>query len=111
MKRMKIGVAYALPHRQVWLTTEVPDGATVRQAVEHSGLLECFPQLALEQHKLGIFGKFTALDAPVQDGDRIEIYRPLLVDPKTVPKKRKATTGPAPAANGAVAPQPCPAAA
>ena len=87
---MKIGIAYALPHRQVWFDVNLQDGATVKDAIERSGILKQFPDINLEQQKVGIFGKLTKLDAVLADGDRIEIYRPITCDPKTVPRKAKA---------------------
>ena len=87
---MKIGIAYALPQRQVWFDVNLADGATVKEAIERSGILKQFPDINLEQQKIGIFGKLTKLDAVLADGDRVEIYRPITCDPKTVPRKAKA---------------------
>lgn len=87
---MKVGIAYAVPNRQVWLHIEVPDGATVKDAIELSGIRKQFPEIDLEQQKVGIFGKLTKLDAALADGDRVEIYRPIICDPKMVKRKPKA---------------------
>lgn len=87
---MKIGIAYGLPGRQVWLTLELPEGSTVGGAIEASGILKLFPDIDLGQQKVGIFGKLAALDAPLEDGDRVEIYRPVTCDPKSVKRKAKA---------------------
>ena len=87
---MKIGIAYALPQRQVWFDVELPDGATVQDAIDRSGILKQFPDINLEQQKIGIFGKVSKLDAVLNDRDRVEIYRPITCDPKTVPRKAKA---------------------
>jgi len=87
---MKIGIAYALPHRQAWFDIDVSEGTTVQNAIERSGILKQFPEIDLEKNKVGIFGKLTTLDAALNDGDRIEIYRPIICDPKTVPRKAKA---------------------
>ena len=87
---MKIGIAYALPQRQAWFDIEVSDGATVKDAIERSGILKQFPEINLEQNKVGIFGKVSKLDAVLNAGDRVEIYRPITCDPKTVPRKAKA---------------------
>lgn len=84
---MNVGVAYADRFKQVWLKLEVPDGSTIRQAIEHSGLLRQFPEIDLEQQKVGIFGKVTKLDAPVEEGARIEIYRPITADPELVERR------------------------
>ncbi len=86
---MKISIAYASPTRQVWLATEAPDGATVKDAIERSGILKQFPEIDLEQQKVGIFSKLAKLDAALADGDRIEIYRPITCDPKMVKRKAK----------------------
>ena len=70
---MHIGVAYADKFKKAWLKLEVPDGSTVRQAIEHSGLLSQFPDIDLDRQKVGILGKLTKLTAKVSDGDRVEI--------------------------------------
>lgn len=100
---MKIGVAYALPQQQVWMTIEVPDGATVKDAIERSGILRQFPAIDLGQQKVGVFSKLTRLDAVLEDGDRVEIYRPVTCDPKTVPNRAKREEAAAPAEENRVA--------
>ena len=87
---MKIGIAYALPKRQVWFDVELPDGATIQDAINRSGILKQFPDINLEKQKVGIYSKLSKLDAVLSDGDRVEIYRPITCDPKTVPRKAKA---------------------
>ncbi|MEO0034914.1 MAG: hypothetical protein RLZZ501_937 [Pseudomonadota bacterium] len=84
---MKVGVVYATPARQSWLNIDVPDGSTVRDAIERSGILRQFPEIDLETQKVGIFGKATALDAVIEEGARVEIYRPITADPKTVRRR------------------------
>lgn len=84
---MNVGVCYADSDRQLWLRMEVPDSSSVEQAIRHSGILKRFPELDLAVHKVGIFGKLVKLDAPVREGDRIEIYRPIIADPKTVRRR------------------------
>jgi len=84
---MQIGVAYADKFKRTWLTLDVPDGSTVREAIEHSGLLRHYPDIDLAIQRVGIFGKLSKLDAPVSDGDRVEIYRPITVDPETVERR------------------------
>lgn len=86
---MKVGIAYALPHRQTWFNIELPDGATIKDAIERSGILKQFPEINLEKQKVGVFGKLSKLDTVLNDGDRVEIYRPIICDPKTVPRKSK----------------------
>jgi len=87
---MKIGIAYALPQRQVWFDVELPNGATIQDAINRSGILKQFPEIDLEKQKVGVYSKLSKLDAVLNDGDRVEIYRPITCDPKTVPRKAKA---------------------
>jgi uncharacterized protein len=84
---MHIGVAYADKFKQTWLKLDVPDGSTVHDAILRSGLLEQFPEIDLERNAVGIFGRITKLDAPVSDGNRVEIYRPIIADPETVERR------------------------
>jgi putative ubiquitin-RnfH superfamily antitoxin RatB of RatAB toxin-antitoxin module len=84
---MQISVAYALPEKQIWLELSVPDDATVIDAITQSKILALFPEVNLENQKVGIFGKFCKLDAKLKDGDRVEIYRPITADPLTVPRR------------------------
>jgi len=87
---INVEVVYALAERQELIQVKLPEGATVQQAVDASGLLQKYPQIDLGKNKLGIFGKLTKLDAVVRDRDRVEIYRPLIADPKEVRKQRAA---------------------
>lgn len=84
---MQVGVAYSESAQQIWLTIEVPDGAKVRDAIERSGILAQFPHIDLETQKVGVFGKLVKLDAALRPGDRVEIYRPIVCDPQTVPRR------------------------
>ena len=84
---MQIGVAYSEPTQQIWLNIEVPDDATVRQAIDKSGILRMFPHIDLEAQKVGVFGKLVKLDAALRAGDRVEIYRAITCDPQTVPRR------------------------
>lgn len=98
---IEIEVVYAAVDRQVLHTISVAEGVSVRAAVHASGIAAEFPELNLAQCPLGIFGKVVA-DAdsrPVQAGDRIEIYRPLLADPKEVRRLRAAKAAEAKARN------------
>lgn len=79
---MKVSVAYALPDRQVWLEVDVPEQASVREAIEASGIARTFPALDLGTQQVGVFGKTVALEARLEPGQRIEIYRPITADPK-----------------------------
>ena len=84
---MQIGVAYSEPTQQIWLNIEVPDGTTVKDAIDRSGLLNLFPHIDLGAQKVGIFGRLVKLDAALRAGDRVEIYRPITCDPQTVPRR------------------------
>ena len=84
---MNVGIAYADKFKQTWLKLEVPDGSTVREAIEFSGLLKQFPDIDLENQAVGIFGKLSKLDTKVVEGDRVEIYRPITADPETVERR------------------------
>jgi len=79
---MKVSVTYALPDRQSWLEVDVPEQATVRHAIEASGIGRAFPTLDIDTQKVGIFGKLVSLEARLEAGQRIEIYRPITADPK-----------------------------
>lgn len=81
---MNIGIVYALAKKQVWLTIEIPDGATVQDAIDRSGILAQFPDIDLTRQKVGIFSKVCTLETRLEDGDRVEIYRPLVADPKAL---------------------------
>jgi len=85
---VEIEVAYAKPEQQVIVTVAVEEGATVEAAIKASGLLEFFPEIALSELKAGIFGVACKLDQPVRESDRIEVYRPLLHDPKEARRQR-----------------------
>lgn len=87
---IKVEVAYARPDVQVIIPVVVEEEATIRDAIVRSGLLERFPEVELDSAKVGIFGKLSKLDSVVRARDRIEIYRPLIADPKEVRKQRAA---------------------
>lgn len=89
---LEIEVVYALPNRQRLLSVEVEEGTTLIEAARLSKIEEEFPELDLDQAKLGIFGKASTkpdVDT-VKAGDRIEIYRPLIIDPKQARLNRAA---------------------
>ena len=85
-----IEVAYATPEKQIILECEVNSDARVRDVVRISGIEQHFPEVDLEHCDLGVFGKSVADDFELSDGDRIEIYRPLIADPKEVRRQRAA---------------------
>jgi putative ubiquitin-RnfH superfamily antitoxin RatB of RatAB toxin-antitoxin module len=85
-----VEVAYALPDRQALLALEVPAGASIADAIAQSGILEKFPEIDLDKNKVGVFGKLGKLTDGLHAGDRVEIYRPLIADPKEVRKQRAA---------------------
>lgn len=87
-EKIKIEVVYALPHEQTLLALEVAPGTTLGDAIKASGILEKYPDIDLASNKVGIFGKLSKPDAVLRDKDRIEIYRPLIADPKEVRRKR-----------------------
>ena len=88
--KIHVEVAYALPDQQVLLRVIAPLNATVEEVIRHSGLLRRFPEIDLVQNKVGIFSKLVKLDERVRDKDRVEIYRPLIADPKEVRRQRAA---------------------
>lgn len=85
-----VEVIYARPERQEMVRVELPSGSTLLQAIEVSGLLQKFPEIDLAQNKVGIFGKLGKLDTVLRSRDRVEIYRPLIADPKEVRRQRAA---------------------
>jgi len=85
-----VEVAYAKPEVQVILAVEAPAGVTAEQAFQRSEIAQRFPELDHPDLKMGIFGKLCKPAQALRDGDRVEIYRPLIADPKQVRKERAA---------------------
>ena len=85
-----VEIAYALPHEQLVVPIKVEVGTTAEQAVYASGIIKKFPEINMNINKIGIFGKATRLDTILRHLDRVEIYRPLIADPKEVRKQRAA---------------------
>jgi uncharacterized protein len=84
-----VEVIYALPGHPEMVHLTLPEGATVHQALEASGLLQKYPEIEPgKTNKLGIFARLVKPDTPLRDRDRVEIYRPLIADPKDVRRKR-----------------------
>ena len=85
-----VEVAYAKPDVQVIIPLKVKPGTTVEEAIQQSGILQDFPEIDLNKNKVGIFSKITRKDTALREKDRVEIYRPLIADPKQVRKQRAA---------------------
>lgn len=85
---LHIALAYVGRDGQTLRNLETQAGTLVREAIEQSGLLQQFPEIDLDVNKVGIFGKLVKLDQVLNDADRIEIYRPLIADPKAARKRR-----------------------
>lgn len=88
VKQIKVEVAYAKPEAQVLLNLMVDEGTTLVDAIKQSGVLNKFPEINLDENKLGVFGKIAKGDTVLRDKDRVEIYRPLIADPKASRRKR-----------------------
>ena len=89
-EKINVEVAYALPDVQVIIPLDVNSNATLQDAIRQSGILQSYPDINLDVNKVGIFGKLSKLDTPLKPGDRVEIYRTLIADPKEVRRKRAA---------------------
>jgi uncharacterized protein len=87
---INVEVAYAPPGQQALIKLTLAPGATVQQAIDASGLLQQFPEIDLNIMKVGIYAKLCALDTSLRHKDRVEIYRPLIADPKEVRRQRAA---------------------
>lgn len=89
-KDIMVEVAYALPKQQLIVPVNIAEGTTAEAAVLASGIMEKFPEIDLTLNKLGIFGKLVKPDTVLRHLDRVEIYRPLIADPKEVRRQRAA---------------------
>ena len=87
---LQVQLCYAAPGLQILRDLEVAPGCTIQQAILDSGVLREQPAIDLSTCKVGIFGKVKALDTPLREHDRIEIYRPLIADPKQSRRRRAA---------------------
>jgi len=85
---INIELVYIKPDCQSILKLDVDKGTTIQQALESSGLLEQFPEIDLNVNKVGIYSKIKPLDTVLAAGDQVEIYRPLLADPKEARRRR-----------------------
>ncbi|CAA6828092.1 MAG: UPF0125 protein yfjF [uncultured Thiotrichaceae bacterium] len=90
MAKIMVEVAYGHADEQELLSLELEEGATIEQAIEQSGIITTFPEIDLANNKVGIFGKIAPKKQVLRAKDRVEIYRPLIADPKEVRKKRAA---------------------
>jgi len=86
--KLHVEVIFALPDEQIAIDVELPGEATVDDAIRESKIMEKYPEIDLEVNKTGIFGKPAKRDAALHQGDRVEIYRPLIADPKEMRKQR-----------------------
>ncbi|GGK66912.1 RnfH family protein [Amphritea balenae] len=84
---MNVSLVYADPNKPLWLELDVSENSTLGEAIENSGILQRLPDIDLDTLKTGIFGKLAKLTQELQPGDRIEIYNPVFVDPKTVKRR------------------------
>lgn len=87
---IQVEVVYGLAEEQALLSVDVSDGSNVKEVILASNIIEQFPEIDLDKVKVGLFGKLTKMDQIVRARDRIEIYRPLIADPKEVRKRRAA---------------------
>ncbi|MBT8047861.1 MAG: RnfH family protein [Xanthomonadales bacterium] len=85
---MEVEVAYATPEKQVLLKLDVPEGCTVAEAIERSGIKSEFSGLEIDPKAVGIFSRKVPLQHVLRQGDRVEIYRPLIADPKEMRRQR-----------------------
>jgi len=85
---ISVEVVYALPEKQYQLYVKVEQGSTVEQAIQQSGILELRREIDLSSNKVGIYSRAVKLSDVVDEGDRIEIYRPLIADPKELRRQR-----------------------
>lgn len=90
MSQIHVEVVYAKPGQAKRVTLTLEAGAAVQQAIEQSGLLDACPEIDLSRNKVGVWNKLAKLDQVLRDKDRVEIYRPLIADPKEVRKQRAA---------------------
>jgi putative ubiquitin-RnfH superfamily antitoxin RatB of RatAB toxin-antitoxin module len=87
---IRVEVVCALAERQIVMTVDVPSGATVADAIEQSGIAGAFRELDIAHAPVGIYGRTVSRGTPLRDGDRVEIYRPLVADPKHARRERAA---------------------
>ena len=85
---IRVEVAYATPRKQRLIALDIPAGSTAAQAIEESGIRDEFPDMVVDSSSVGIFSRRISLDHELRAGDRVEIYRPLIADPKEIRRQR-----------------------
>lgn len=93
MAEIRVEICYAGQDKVFLLALDLPAGSTIRSAVERSGVLERAPEIDPETCRVGIYGKLRTLDTELREHDRVEIYRPLIADPKEARRRRAAHKG------------------
>ena len=88
MKKIAIEVVLAMPEQQELVALEMEPGSTIEAAIRQSAILDLFDGFELDPEKVGVFGRKAAMDTVLRNGDRVEIYRPLIIDPKEVRRQR-----------------------
>jgi len=88
MTKIMVEVAYATPELQRILVLQAEESCTIQEVIEYSGILQLFPEIDLSKQLVGVFGCLRKLTDSIKQGDRVEIYRPLLMDPKEARKQR-----------------------
>ncbi len=88
MTKIAVEVVYGVPHKQKIFSIRVNEGTTVEQAIIDSGIIALFPEIDLAKNKVGIWNRAVKLSEKLNDLDRVEVYRPLIADPKDVRKRR-----------------------
>jgi uncharacterized protein len=90
---LQVQVCYATPQRPFLIAVTLPPGSTLHDAIKASGLLQQVPEIDVSVCRVGIYGKLQSLDTVVRDGDRVEIYRPLIADPMESRRRRATKRG------------------
>jgi len=90
---ISVEVVYALPEKQYLQRVSLTEGATVEQAIAASGITKLRPEIDLTSNKVGIWSRAVKLQDEVHEGDRVEIYRPLIADPKALRRQRAEKAG------------------
>ena len=85
---MRIEIAFALPNEQIIIPLDIEGDVSIADAIKRSHILERFPEIDLAENKVGVFGKLMRLEDELRDGDRVEIYRKLIANPKQARKNR-----------------------